>query len=123
MTADKSIAGWGTVEEYLLDDFASDSKDDRKKKKQLRDELFRNKISGAQIKDHLQQLPNLHHPNQQIINFGMSNKEKLFVNKTPAVLPYPPPKMIAGQSQWDHQEEQEERVLLAEQMATGDTMR
>ena len=29
MTADKSIAGWGTVEEYLLDDFASDSKDDR----------------------------------------------------------------------------------------------
>ena len=53
----------------------------------------------------------------------MSNKEKLFVNKTPAVLPYPPPKMIAGQSQWDHQEEQEERVLLAEQMATGDTMR
>ena len=32
MTADKSIAGWGTVEEYLLDDFASDSKDDRKKK-------------------------------------------------------------------------------------------
>ena len=32
MIADKSIAGWGTVEEYILDDFARDSKDDRKKK-------------------------------------------------------------------------------------------
>ena len=50
----------------------------------------------------------------------MSNKETLFVNKTPAVLPHPPPKMIAGESQRDHQEEQEERVLLAEEMATGD---
>ena len=28
--ADKSIAGWGTVEEYLSDDLASDSEDDRK---------------------------------------------------------------------------------------------
>ena len=27
---DKSIAGWGTVEEYLSDDLASDSEDDRK---------------------------------------------------------------------------------------------
>ena len=42
------------------------------------------------------------------------------MNKTPAVLPHPPPKMIAGESQWGHQEEQEERVLLAEEMATGD---
>ena len=28
--ADKSIAGWGTIEEYLSDDPASDSEDDRK---------------------------------------------------------------------------------------------
>ena len=28
--ADKSIAGWGTVEEYLSDDLASNSEDDRK---------------------------------------------------------------------------------------------
>ena len=28
--------------------------------------------------------------------------------------------MIAGESQQDHQEEQENRVLLAEDMATGD---
>ena len=28
--ANKSIAGWGTVEEYLSDDLASDSEDDRK---------------------------------------------------------------------------------------------
>ena len=27
---DKSIAGWGTVKEYLSDDLASDSEDDRK---------------------------------------------------------------------------------------------
>ena len=52
----------------------------------------------------------------------MSNKETLFVNKTPAVLPHPPPKMIAGESQRDHQEEQEERVLLAEEVATGDNL-
>ena len=50
----------------------------------------------------------------------MSNNKKLFVNKTPAVLPHPPPKMIAGESQRDHQEEQKERVLLAEEMTTGD---
>ena len=50
----------------------------------------------------------------------MSNKETLFVNKTPAVLPHPPPKTIAGESQRDHQEELEERILLAEEMATGD---
>ena len=50
----------------------------------------------------------------------MSDKETLFVNKTPAVLPHPQPKKIAGESQRDHQEEQEERVLLAEEMATGD---
>ena len=42
----------------------------------------------------------------------MSNKETLLVNKTPAVLPHPPSKMIAGESQRDHQVEQEERVLL-----------
>ena len=50
----------------------------------------------------------------------MSNNETLFVNKTPAVLSHPPPKMIAGKSQRDHQEEQEERVLRAKEMATGD---
>ena len=49
----------------------------------------------------------------------MSNKETIFVNKTPAVLSHPPPKMIAGESQQDHQEEQEEHVLLEEEMATG----
>ena len=42
------------------------------------------------------------------------------MDKTPAVLPHPPPKMIAGESQRDHQKEQDERVLLAEEMATGD---
>ena len=42
----------------------------------------------------------------------MSNKETLRVNKTLAVLPHPPSKMIAGESQRDHQVEQEERVLL-----------
>ena len=52
----------------------------------------------------------------------MSNKETLFVNKTPAVLPHPPPKMIAGEFQRDHQEEQEKRVLLAEEMATRDNL-
>ena len=52
----------------------------------------------------------------------MSNKETLFVDKTPMVLPHPPPKMIAGESQRNHQEEQEERVLLAEEMATGDNL-
>ena len=52
----------------------------------------------------------------------MSNKETLFVDKTPAVLPHPQPKIIAGESQQDHQEEQEERVLLAEEMATGDNL-
>ena len=52
----------------------------------------------------------------------MSNKETLFVDKTPVVLQHPPPKMIAGESQRDHQEEQEERVLLAEEMATGDNL-
>ena len=31
-----------------------------------------------------------------------------------------PPKMIAEEFQRDHQEEQENRVLLAEDMATGD---
>ena len=50
----------------------------------------------------------------------MSNNETVFVNKTPAVLPDPPPKMIARESQRDHQEEQKERVLLAEEMTTGD---
>ena len=50
----------------------------------------------------------------------MSNNKKFFVNKTPAVLPHPPPKMIAGESQRDHQEEQKERVLLGEEMTTGD---
>ena len=50
----------------------------------------------------------------------MSKNETLFVNKTPALLPHPTPKMIAVESQLDHQEEQEERVLLAEEMATGD---
>ena len=50
----------------------------------------------------------------------MSKKETLFVNKTSAVLPHPTPKMIPVESQRDHQEEQEERVLLAEEMATGD---
>ena len=119
--ANKSIAGWGTVEEYLSDDLASDSEDDRKIKV-LKDEHFRNKTLGAQIKDRLQQLPNFQHPDQQIICFGMSNKETLFVNKTPAVLPHRPPKMIAGESQRDHQEEQEERVLLAEEMATVDNL-
>ena len=44
------------------------------------------------------------------------------MNKTPAVLPYPPPKTIAGESQRDRQKEQEERVLLAEEMATGDKL-
>ena len=52
----------------------------------------------------------------------MSNKETLFVDKAPAVLPHPPPKMIAVESQRDHQEEQEERVFLAEEMATGDNL-
>ena len=52
----------------------------------------------------------------------MSNKEALFMDKTPEVLPHPPPKMIAGESQRDHQEEQEERVLLAEETATGDNL-
>ena len=52
----------------------------------------------------------------------MSNKETLFMDKTPEVLPHPPPKMIAGESQRDHQEEQEERVLLAEETATGDNL-
>ena len=42
----------------------------------------------------------------------MSNKETLRVNKTLAVLPHPPSKIIAGESQRDHQVEQEERVLL-----------
>ena len=42
------------------------------------------------------------------------------MNKTPAVLPHPLPKMIAGESQWNHQEEQEECVLLAEEMTTRD---
>ena len=50
----------------------------------------------------------------------MSNKETLFVNKTPAVQSHPPPKIIAEESQRDHQEEQEERVLLVEEMTTGD---
>ena len=50
----------------------------------------------------------------------MSNNETLFVNKTPEVLSHPPPKMIAGESQRDHQEEQKERVLLAKEMTTGD---
>ena len=68
--ANKSIAGWGTVEEYLSDDLASDSEDDGKIKA-----AERNKILGAQIKDHLQQLPNLYHSNQQIISFEMSNRQ------------------------------------------------
>ena len=49
----------------------------------------------------------------------MSNRETLFVNKKPAVVPHLPPKMIAGDFQRDQKEEQEERVLLAEEMATG----
>ena len=52
----------------------------------------------------------------------MSNKEALFVDKTPTVLPHPQPKMIAGESQRDHQEEQKERVLLVEEMVTGDNL-
>ena len=52
----------------------------------------------------------------------MSNKETLFMHKTPAVLPHPPPKMIVGESKLDHQEEQEERVLLAEERTSGDNL-
>ena len=52
----------------------------------------------------------------------MSNKETLSVDKTPAALLHPPPKIIAGESIRDHQEEQEERILLAEKMATGDNL-
>ena len=50
----------------------------------------------------------------------MSNKETLFVNKTPAVLPHPSSKMIAGESQRDQQEEHGGLVLVAKEMATGD---
>ena len=50
----------------------------------------------------------------------MPNKETLFLNKTPAVLPHPLPKTIVEESQQEHQEEQEEYVLLVQEMATGD---
>ena len=42
--ADKSIAGWGTVEEYLSDDVASDSEDDRKIKAAERQALLTQNI-------------------------------------------------------------------------------
>ena len=42
--ADKSIAGWGTVEEYLSDDLASDSEDDRKIKTAERQALQKQNI-------------------------------------------------------------------------------
>ena len=42
--ADKLISGWGTVEEYLLDDLASDSKDDRKIKAAERQALQKRNI-------------------------------------------------------------------------------
>ena len=50
----------------------------------------------------------------------MSNRETHFVNKKPAVLPHLPPKMIAGDSQRDQNKGQGERVLLAEEMDTGE---
>ena len=120
--ANKSIAGWGAVEEYISDDLASDSEDGGKIKAAERRALQKQNIRHTNQRSSATTTKPPHHPNQQIISFGMSNKETLFMEKTPAVLPHPPPKMIAGEYQRDHQEEQDERVLLVEEMATGDNL-
>ena len=105
--ADKTIAGWGTVEEYLSDDLASNSKDDRKIKAGERRALQKQNIKRTNQRS---SATTTKPPPSKSANNQFGNVQQGDVtNKTLAVLPHTPPKTIAGESQRDHQEE---RVCL-----------